>query len=367
MIKSVINTGKELYWKRIQLISFVLAVFIIIRHNSSVYNYNSDLVLKLYDSFKYSITEIAVPLFFIISGFNFFNGFSIDIYKRKFKSRIKSLLIPYWIWNVLFCIFNIIISQDFFSQYFIGRSKFEVTPLNVVLGCLYHMGCNSQFWFVFTLMVCVLINPVFYYILKNKYVGCVSLIALYVALVFFHFKLPSYFFYRTDAFLYYFIGAYLGLHCSSHFTSINMLNINSKDLCSSSNNSNCKDILTIVTFALMLLLSMILLIPELHDGIRVIVILIVSYSFWNVSYLCKFINIKWLPQGGTIFLMYAAHGIIQPIIVKILYLLLPKYDFISVINFVLAVGITVALCCLIRLVTKRYLPFVDKLITGWRR
>lgn len=43
---------------------------------------------------------MAVPLFFI-SGYLFFfrTAFSVDVYKKKLKSRIKTLLIPYLFWN----------------------------------------------------------------------------------------------------------------------------------------------------------------------------------------------------------------------------------------------------------------------------
>lgn len=365
-MKSIAYNNKELYWKRIQLISFVLAVFIIIRHNSSIYNYDSPTILTIYEGFKYSITEIAVPLFFIISGFNYFNHFSITDQKRKFGNRIKSLLVPYLVWNTVFCVFCIITSSDFFSQFFIGRTKFVVTPLNVIWGCIFHMECNSQFWFVFTLMVCVLINPLIYYVIRNKYTGGAFLIVLYVGIMFFGFKLPSYYFYRTDAFLYYYLGAFLGLHFNNRFIK------NSSPIEKPYEDSALKKLISskafyILTGAIAMCFSILLLIPNLHASIRVFIILICSYGFWRFSYICRFILFKWLPQGGTTFLMYAAHGIIQPVTVKLLYFLFPKYNWFSAINFVLAITITVLLCMAIRWVTKRYLPIVDKIITGWRR
>lgn len=361
-MRSITYSSQELYWKRIQLISFILAVFIIIRHNSSIYNYDAPFILSVYEGFKYSITEIAVPLFFIISGFNYFNNFSMANQKRKFSHRIKSLLVPYLVWNVLFCMFCIITSSEFFSQFFIGRTAFEVTPINVFFGCIFHMGCNSQFWFVFTLMVCVLLNPIIYYVIRNKITGSAFLIVLYVVIMFLGLKLPSYFFYRTDAFFYYYIGAFLGLHFNVFFI---------KDMNSIAYKQKSSffysDWFYILSGILLMCSSLLLLIPNLHESIRVIVILMASYGFWRVSRFCRFVPMSWLPKGGTTFLMYAAHGIIQPLTVKILYFILPKYSWISIINFVIAISLTVIICFLIRWITKRYVPIVDKLITGWRR
>lgn len=47
------------------------------------------------------LASVAVPLFFFISGYLFFfrTTFSVDVYKKKLKSRIKTLLIPYLFWN----------------------------------------------------------------------------------------------------------------------------------------------------------------------------------------------------------------------------------------------------------------------------
>lgn len=50
------------------------------------------------------VTHIAVPTFFLISGFLFFVNFqewSWEGYKKKMSSRVKTLLIPYVFWNIV--------------------------------------------------------------------------------------------------------------------------------------------------------------------------------------------------------------------------------------------------------------------------
>ena len=365
-MKTISYSSKEQYWKRIQLISFVLAVFIIIRHNSSIGNYDAPMILSVYNAMKYSITEVAVPLFFLIAGFNFFNNFSVDSQKRKFKSRIKSLLVPYLVWNTIYCVFCIITSLDFFSRFFVGREKFVITPLNVLCGCVFHNNCNSHFWFVFDLMVCVVINPLIYYVIRHKISGLAFLTAIFILVMILGLNLPSEVFYRTDAFLYYYIGAFLGLHCKNFFMEDQLWDNNRAD------RTGLRLILKSHTFYFIVgficvCSSGLLLIPELHDGIRCVVILAAAYGFWKISACCRYFRFKRLPQGGTTFLMYAAHGIIQPIIVKLLYLILPKYNWMAMGNFILAIFITVMICIGLRYITKRFLPPVDKVPTGWRR
>ena len=356
-MKKIINQGNDLYWKRIQLISFILAVFILIRHNSSFSNYDSDRLLNAYFALKFSITEIAVPLFFIISGFNFFINFSISSYKKKFTNRCKSLIIPYFVWNSIYCIFCIIISNEFFSQFFIGREKYILSPINIITGCLFHSNCNSHFWFVFELIVCVLLNPLIYLLLKNKVLGITFLSVLSVIILLFHIELPSEVFYRTDAFLYYYLGSFLGLHFKNFF----MQPENYMD------KRKTTDLSSLIVGVVFLSLSSLLYIFDLHAGIRFLIILLSSYGLWLITVYCKYFKFIFLPNGGTTFLLYAIHGIIQPIIVKILFIILPKYSWIAIINFILSIAITLGICVSFRFCTKKFFPIVDKVLTGWRR
>jgi len=55
--------------------------------------------------FIVSLMRICVPSFFIISGYLFFyrvNKFTLNIYKEKLYRRVKTLVIPYVLWDI-FC------------------------------------------------------------------------------------------------------------------------------------------------------------------------------------------------------------------------------------------------------------------------
>ena len=50
-----------------------------------------------------AINAVAVPLFFLISGYLFAGGTSEPgWYAKKVSSRVKSLLVPYVVWNVMY-------------------------------------------------------------------------------------------------------------------------------------------------------------------------------------------------------------------------------------------------------------------------
>lgn len=56
-------------------------------------------------SLSMTLAHIAVPTFFVISGYLFFQGFGIwdwRLYRSKINKRIYTLLIPYLVWNSLY-------------------------------------------------------------------------------------------------------------------------------------------------------------------------------------------------------------------------------------------------------------------------
>ena len=46
--------------------------------------------------------QFAVPGFFAVSAYLFYRGFSMKDLERKWKSRIRSVLLPYALWNGLY-------------------------------------------------------------------------------------------------------------------------------------------------------------------------------------------------------------------------------------------------------------------------
>ena len=115
----------------------------------------------------------SVPIYFFISGYVFFLGieFNKETYKRKLSNRVKSLFIPFVIWNLLKL--GTLLAQDWLSH---GSH----TPLNLSVSgflnifwnsshCIYplneHPGSsaiypvNVPLWFLRDLMIIVLLTP----------------------------------------------------------------------------------------------------------------------------------------------------------------------------------------------------------------
>lgn len=96
----------------IKFLRFPLTFIVVMQH--SMGTINTDISwqqlsgMDLYMLFKYLISGcfalMAVPVFFFISGYLFFNkvtALDMATYKQKMKKRFSSLFMPYIVWNIL--------------------------------------------------------------------------------------------------------------------------------------------------------------------------------------------------------------------------------------------------------------------------
>lgn len=148
----------------------------------------------IYDSIRifmcHVISRAAVPTFFLISGYYFFykiKDFTFDNYKDKLKKRIRTILIPYLLWNAI-AISKIVILK-------IGAWVVKGKPLDNVLSFFEENGfinlfwsCNEWYartnwfgheliefgpilipmWYLRDLMIFFILTPAIYWCLKRK-------------------------------------------------------------------------------------------------------------------------------------------------------------------------------------------------------
>ena len=121
---------------------------------------------------KADIGEIAVPLFFFISGFLFFYNvtvFNKQIYVRKLKSRFRTLVIPYFFWNTLFLLYVAILGWVMPSLLTFKKSFLTMEPLDV-LNTYWELSQGLiPLWFIRDLIIINLFSWVIYWMLKPKY------------------------------------------------------------------------------------------------------------------------------------------------------------------------------------------------------
>ncbi len=120
--------------------------------------------------FSRILPSVAVPMFLFFAGYLFFvkdNGiFTYYSYCQKLKKRIKTLLLPYIIWNGITVLAFWLIHR--FLPGFINPEFENIAnyPPPQLLNCFW-MGSGGfpiayQFWFIRDLMLFVIASPLFY-------------------------------------------------------------------------------------------------------------------------------------------------------------------------------------------------------------
>lgn len=112
------------------------------------------------------VARIAVPLFFIMSGYLFFWGFewSKERYLIKLQSRMKTLLIPFLFWNITTLLVIAIAqaipaTQTFFSGKNVLIANYSIFDyFNAIFG-FNRYPISYQFWFIRDLIILVLFAP----------------------------------------------------------------------------------------------------------------------------------------------------------------------------------------------------------------
>lgn len=176
--------------------------------------------------FSKIIFDPAVPLFFLISGILFFWNVKIydkSTYRSKIKKRIKSLLLPYLVWNIIYdipqlskgffdcirygggydgliTIFKSLVNLWFWTNQIDRLPNFEMTT-----------PIDPPLWFVRDLFVCMLSTMLIYHALnKKKTCG----ITLFILLCWWLTGKYQYLFpgISVPSFLFFGIGSAIGIH-----------------------------------------------------------------------------------------------------------------------------------------------------------
>lgn len=313
-----------------------------------IYIYTINRVASVF--FKRTITIPAITLFFILSGVAFFRNYDKAMYCHKLKARIKSLLIPFLIWNVVWMIFEIITSYSFISAYFLGREKFELTVSNV-LTAIFHYGCNGPFWFVFELFFFVIITPVIDKAIKNKYVGLFVVITL-IILAEFNIGLPSPLFYSKHALAYYILGGVVGRHYFEKFR-----------VKSGKKIQVCSVLSLLCCFAYKYTYAYLgYEYPLIIDKAAIV---LSAISFWYAMDIV-IDRIKLRDFYSYSFAVFAMHINVSAVVSKLWYLILPKTQYFAIPNFVLTLVTTLGIINLFCLALRRFLPKTYSVLMGER-
>jgi surface polysaccharide O-acyltransferase-like enzyme len=345
---------------KIKAVSFILIIFIVYLHS---YNLNSANFLNIIIFYQYSkinifaqefvsggLTRTAVPLFFIISGFLFFHNISkfnsyILFYKYKIKSRIKTLLIPYFIWSILGMLIFITLQSIPISKPFFAHQPITSLSFCQILQRIFINPIPYQLWFIQDIIGLTIISPILYYLIKYfNY----SVLIIFLGNWLFN---PIYS-YHSEALLFFCIGSFFALDYNFK------IKLGKKMVFS----------LLIIWIALLFINTFIKVyqnnyMHSMNNILNKLIILVGLISLWysyDFSVLYRSAKLKEL-QNFTFFL-YAAHEPMLTIFKKGLAFI----NFSPLVIYLLAPVMTIIIVLICGLFTKKYSYRFYNLITGGR-
>lgn len=167
------------------------------------------------------IARVAVPLFFLMSGYLFFFEFGASkaMYIKNFRIRIRTLLVPFLFWNLITLLFFAFaqampVTNVYFSGAVIAPiASYDIFDYFINIFGIGKYPISYQFWFIRDLMLLVLLTPIIQFM--NKRAPVPFLLTLFFCWILNRWLVnaPS-----SDAILFFSVGAFLGGYKKSLFT-----------------------------------------------------------------------------------------------------------------------------------------------------
>ncbi|WP_455970784.1 acyltransferase family protein [Bacteroides congonensis] len=158
--------------QKISVLSFVAIYFVMVIHA----NYDSSILKPVSSALQNftgtaGLSVAAVPLFYFISGILFYRGVNtIGDCLPRMRKRVKSLLVPYVIWNIIFVSWYVVLEYIPGVSIFVNSdvvSNIDFYKPQDTLVYLFLKPAGFQLWFLRDLILYVTLSPVIYVGIKK--------------------------------------------------------------------------------------------------------------------------------------------------------------------------------------------------------
>ncbi len=343
------------FWKKKEFVSFLLSILVFFIHSNFAPTIIGDGLISVVNHkvsyfFSDSITRFAVPMFFAMSGVTFFINYDNKKYVSKIRNRLFTLVIPYLLWNTIWMLWEIFTSHSFLARFSENNVPHPLTLASILKGIFFY-DCNIPFWFIFDLIIFSLAAPIVFLIIKNKYVGIISVITLSIVSLF-GIYLPMSVFYYPMAIVFYLMGAIIGYHFFEYACkkSTKILQISS------------------LVFLLAYILSKNIAPREMHIDnylIQVVVYTAAAFSLWNVvDIFIERIKISGFYRRS--FAIYAMHLPMAIVILKILDFCTPQNEWLEIPKFIIMIVTTLLIINFVCAFLEKFLPGIYSTLMGNR-
>lgn len=189
------------------MVSFDTPTVTLSWNSHAIYTFISEMI-------SHNLARLAVRCYFLISGYYLFAKlveWNSAVYVGQLKKKIRTLVIPYVLWNL-------ILIAAIISKYYVfqtmgldltnSQAEYEAIGSNAWYQLLWEIPINFPLWYMRDLMCMTLIAPLFYYGFKYlKHYGLILLTVFYLGV---HNTGIAGF--SSTAILFFGAGAYFAMH-----------------------------------------------------------------------------------------------------------------------------------------------------------
>ena len=348
---------------KLKVISFMLMILVVLIHSQNIGTtpMAGNIVIAHGYSFYFQsiisngICLIAVPLFFSISGYLFFLRFegSFTEFNTKITKRVRSLVVPYLFWSIGVLLFIFSLQLLPVSKYLFESKFIKDYSITELLIKIFILPIPLQLWFVRDLIVLTFISPFIYWLIKG--LKLISIVIFFITWVIdFDFVILS-----NTSLLFFFIGAYLSINKKTI-----LLNDFSKRYWIY---IGFWFVLIFIKVTLLYLYFQNQIILNLLNDVCIITGIIAIWSLYDFLFKNKDLSIsKYYGIFSFSFFIYAFHIPALPFLIKMIFYLLGKNEFVSLLNYITAPIIIIFFSIISGNYLKHNTPAFYRIITGGR-
>lgn len=345
---SLENREKQ-FWNGITNLNMFLSIMIVIYHTNGYYFYQanggvSDLTIEIIEFVWHGLfATIPVPLFIFLSAFLLYRNISKNTMVQKMKKRVRSLVIPYMLWNGIAALFLWILQTiPFIARHMEVREKESFDILSLLRGITIE-PYDGVLWTVLQLIIFLIMLPVIYMLVYNKYIGLLIVILSYFVAV----GTWDIFFliHGNSNLFYYCTGTYIGLHGYKYLAKV-------------------KNRYYLVGATLILLVILTLYHMDIRNILFNMVAILCIYTIF--IYTGKYTQNSSQICYGLSFWIYVIHNLLQPCIMKMIQMFGPSGNIGAWMNFVLSPVITILICIVVAKICKKITPRCYSVLSGGR-
>lgn len=377
----------------ISSIRFPLAVMVVAIHsyisiegweytNISSQGLGSNIAAFVMITISQVFCHIAVPTFFLISGYLFFSNFAIgdkDIWQKKLVGRVKSLVIPYFLWILIYILF--LIAKDYHNVMTNGLLNWlsEKGGWNMLwssncwnldrtdifgLPAISSSPILVPFWFMRDLIVCIILSPILWMVFRKSSHTIIKILAISLISFIYFSQLSLIIPGLSGIALFYFsIGA--------------MLSLNDKSICEYAHKYNK---LSYIIFTFLFIVEVILFGHNTYYGNLIYPFYVLSGVVFIINFIKNNKKISSKYERYTFFI-FAFHVFVLPLIGSGLRKLIMigtgestindlafanDYSWIVVIEYLTKIAITLLISMFAYKMLERLMPKVCNILCGKR-